>query len=146
MTPLQQTFLTSALTLTGGIILLVAGQVMIRFFIEPIHEQRKLIGEISDALIYYANLYSSPGVGSQDKCDEASRVLRQKASLLRARTHAIPWYGLFTRLRIVKPRKSIETAASNLTGLSNSIHRGDPRTNHERRERISDSLGLAIYE
>jgi hypothetical protein len=42
--------------------------------------------------VIYANVYCNPGSGEPEKMDEASKVLRQQASQLEARTHAIPWY------------------------------------------------------
>jgi hypothetical protein len=52
--------MTVALTVLGGLALLVLGQIVIRSFVDPIYEIRKLRGEIADALIYHANVYMSP--------------------------------------------------------------------------------------
>lgn len=49
-------FLTSGLTILGGIIIFVGGQIVTRFIIEPFYEQFKLIGEIANSLIYYGNV------------------------------------------------------------------------------------------
>jgi hypothetical protein len=43
------------LTILGGITIFVGGQILIKFIIEPFYEQSKLIGEIANSLIYYAN-------------------------------------------------------------------------------------------
>jgi hypothetical protein len=53
--------MTVALTILSGLGLLVLGQIVIRSFIDPIYEFRKLRGRIADALIFYANLYMNPG-------------------------------------------------------------------------------------
>lgn len=77
-----QIILTSALTIAGGMSLLVFVELCTGFFIESIHEQKKVIIEINEALIYYAKLYMNPGSGSKEECDKAQEALRQKASLL----------------------------------------------------------------
>jgi hypothetical protein len=48
--------LTALATTLGGTVVFVIGQIIQRLFIEPIQEQRKLIGEIIHALTFHANL------------------------------------------------------------------------------------------
>jgi hypothetical protein len=52
---LEKILLTSASTIVGGVIVLVAGQILGKFFLEPIQEQARLIGEIANTLILYGN-------------------------------------------------------------------------------------------
>jgi len=83
---LTKILLTSAATIIGGVFVYTAGQVITRFFIDPYHEYRKVVGEIADALIYHANVYMNPGGGSPNepraaRIDATSDTLRQKASL-----------------------------------------------------------------
>jgi hypothetical protein len=139
---LTKIVLTSALTIFGGVMIYVAGQILTRFFIDPYHEYRKIVGEIADALVFYANVYTNPGVGTQERMDEASNTLRQKGSLLRVRSLAIPWYGAFVTLRLVPSWESIMKASGALFGLSNNIHRGDPEQNARRRDEVIKALGL----
>ncbi|MFN8413659.1 MAG: hypothetical protein U0Z26_14840 [Anaerolineales bacterium] len=51
--------LTSSITLCGGVLTLVAGQVLIKFLIEPFQNYVKLIAEIADSLVFYANVGGS---------------------------------------------------------------------------------------
>lgn len=51
---------TAALTISGSVLVLVTGQLIVRFVIDPIHDQKRHLGEIANALIFYANLYSNP--------------------------------------------------------------------------------------
>ncbi len=64
-------YLTASITILGGFIVFVLGQIVVKFFIEPIHEQSKTIGEIAYSLIFYANLYSNPGNSFPDERKEA---------------------------------------------------------------------------
>src|SRR5687768_13838110 len=76
--------LTSSFTILGGIIIFVVGQVVAKFIIEPLYEQSKLIGEIANSLIYYANagagvephyLQQIQNVGKQNDLDETTKEL-----------------------------------------------------------------------
>ena len=145
MSDLFKIFLTSSLTVVGGVLIFVIGQIIEKFLIEPIHEQSNVIGEIADSLIFYADLYSNPGIGKPEEMDEASQALRRQASRLMARTHAIRCYWLMQLLRIVPKHKDILKARQNLIGLSNSIHRNDPglsEVNDARRREIEESLRI----
>ncbi|MFN6188908.1 MAG: hypothetical protein ACK460_22975, partial [Microcystis sp.] len=71
MSELFKIILTSSLTVIGGIIVLVVGQIITKFFIEPIHEQAKAIGEIAYSLTMYSNVYGNPGILKREKMDEA---------------------------------------------------------------------------
>jgi hypothetical protein len=146
MSELYKIILTAGLTILGGVFVYTRGQIISKFFIEPIHDQSRCIGEISDSLIFYANQYSNPGTGKLDDMDKASRVLRQQASLLIARTHIIRWYSLFEFLKLVPKRSAVTEASKNLIGLSNSIHRGDPLVNGNRRREIERSLNIKTHE
>jgi hypothetical protein len=56
MTDVDKIILTSIGTIIGGLIILAVGQIIIKFFIDPYQEYRKLLGEIVDVLTFYANV------------------------------------------------------------------------------------------
>ena len=78
------------------------GGVSSTFIFESIHEQSKCIGNIAYSLILYGNRFSNPETQDTEKLDEASRVLRQCASLLNARTYGIKKYRFFEFLKVVR--------------------------------------------
>jgi hypothetical protein len=138
--------MTIALTILSGLALLVVGQIIIRSFIDPVYELRKLRGEVADALIFYANLYMNPGHEHKSpEIDAAVNALRSLGSRLATRRYAIPFYRLFV-FRAVPPSDSIERASRNLTGLSNNIYRGDIAYNEKRRRDIVEALKLRIRD
>lgn len=118
MSDLWKIVLTSALTVVGGVLVLVVGQLVQRFFIDPLHEQSKLIGEIAYALAY-ANpsptraVVRPDGINLTDATEDALRAL---ASRLIATTVAIRWYGL-ARYVFSPPRKDVLDGAFALIGL-----------------------------
>jgi hypothetical protein len=113
--------LTSSLTVLGGVVVFVLGQIIAKFFIEPIHEQFRVIGEIADLLIFYADLYSNPGDSNPERREEASKMLRKQASQLMARTSTIRLYKLWQFLEFVRKHADIMEAHKHLIGLSNCI-------------------------
>ncbi|MFN4857260.1 MAG: hypothetical protein ACK5EU_02905 [Pseudanabaena sp.] len=125
MSELFKIILTSSLTVIGGIIVLVVGQIITKFFIEPIHEQAKAIGEIAYSLTMYSNVYGNPGILKREKMDEASTSLRKCAGQLLARTYALKPYWFWEKLGVVRKFDAVELASKRLIGLSNFLY--DPQ-------------------
>jgi len=150
MSELQSIVITSSLTILGGLLIFVIGhQIIPKFFIEPIHEQRRLISEIVESLFQYEPLYMNPIDGGQGKLepdqkkkrDKASKVIYQQSRELRARTYVIPWYQLWQLLRLVRKQEDIEAASMELKGLSSGFYRAQalpdlPNENQRRRNEI----------
>jgi hypothetical protein len=59
-------FLTSGLTIVGGVFIFVFGQILSKFFIEPLHEQRKAIGAVGEALIFFQEVYEKQLVAGEE--------------------------------------------------------------------------------
>jgi hypothetical protein len=148
-TDLFTIILTSLLTVISGVLVLGIGQLLTKFIIEPLHEQKKLMGEIANSLIMYANIgtgieeaYIKKLEGVKEAEDEAHKLiierrqqlvrkewertdnakahLRKQASELMGTTNAIPLYGLWAFLLRRPKQKDILDASTMLIGLSNS--------------------------
>ena len=121
-----------------GFVVFVLGQIAQRFFIEPIQEQRRGIGEIAHATVYYANVgrFSEP-----DARLEASATLRKLAAQLRSTLWTVPSYTLFRFLGLARQEQRVLTASDNLIGWSNAVisERDD---SYERRQAIIEALDL----
>jgi hypothetical protein len=140
-----------ALTALGGVIVFVIGQIVVKFIIEPIYEQKKLIGEIAGSIHFYYNVgarveqhyydqikalnksddpskeividrYKDILKGHWSRSDEASKVLRQQAGELLGKTHAIPLYRLWSFLGRVPKLEDVIEVSTELTGMANSVH------------------------
>ncbi len=114
-------FITSGLTILGGIIIFVGGQILTKFIIEPFYEQSKLIGEIANSLIYYANVGAGvepyyfqqlQALSKQDNLEENMRKLmvEQYEELIRIESKQLG------EARIV-----LRQQASQLMGRTNAI-------------------------
>jgi hypothetical protein len=137
--------LTAGITIFGGFFVFVLGQIVIKFFIEPIQKQSEAIGDIAHSLIYYADQYSNPGSGKPEDIKETSNVLRKLASELVAKTYVIKLYIIWESLKLVPKRNAIMEAHSNLIGLSNIVyekHVGMVKEAYEMRKNIERSLNI----
>jgi hypothetical protein len=106
---------TSALTVLTGVIIFVVGQTVLKFFIEPLQELRKTIGEIAFSLDFYANQMGE----SSPKGDEARAAYRQQACKLRGIVSQVHWLPVFAFFRLAPLRSKVEKASRCLIALSN---------------------------
>jgi hypothetical protein len=79
--------MTAAITVVLGFVVFVLGQIAQRFFIEPIQEQRRVIGEIAYVVLYYGNVGS---FATPELRQEALQTLRKLSGQLRASLWTVP--------------------------------------------------------
>lgn len=138
------------LTVISGVLVFVLGQIINSFYIQTLIKQKETIGKISDAIIYYANLYTSPinradsDFDRKEERNKAHEIFRNLAAELISRTQQIPSYQFLSFLRIVIDKKVIIEARKNLIGLSNGMWPGhdDFEHNIRRREQLEKQLNL----
>ena len=114
--------LTAGFTVALGFIVFVLGQFTQRLCIEPIQEQKRVIGEIAYLLDYYGNVAS---VAKAGLTQEASRELRRLAGELRATLRTVLWYRLFEIPGVVEERDKVMTATTELKWVSLSMSMND---------------------
>jgi hypothetical protein len=132
---------TPVITVLGGVFVFVGGQIVQRFFLEPIQEQRRIIGEIASLLLYYDNVGRYKPFESETHEDIAS-TLRKLAGELRRTRSTIPVYRLLERTRLVPKTDNVIKASAHLTGWSNAIIGGSEDTVREHKNIIRMSLGI----
>ncbi len=76
--------LTVFFTVLSGVITYIVGQLVLKLMLDPVHEMKKTIGQISHSLIEHANVIGNPGVHTQEVMHETSRHLRKLSSQLQA--------------------------------------------------------------
>ncbi len=111
------------LTVLSGVLVYVVGQVFVKFVIDPIQAFYKVIGEVGHTLIYYANVYCNTRSCNETLRQEASAALRRLSSQLYSTAYAIPWYGVWAKLRFLHPYKDIREASGYLHRTFDWIHR-----------------------
>ncbi|MBI1921868.1 MAG: hypothetical protein HYS23_12400 [Geobacter sp.] len=148
MRELAKIVMTSAATILGGVIVLIAGQLLSKFFIEPLQEFKKLLGEIRYSLVFFAREIHTPISGDKDICDKASEALRKHSCDLRSKVAAIPFYEFMSnRSSGFLPNKaSVLEAARLLIALSNSVHKDDRSMNFDLKRKIYSLLGFGSID
>ncbi len=133
--------LTSAFyTVITGYTIFVLGQITINFWLDPIKKQKKIIGEIQHATIFYANVFSS--IMNKTLKNEASDEYRRLATQLVAATRIIPLYR-FSRVLFSLPSiEDIGSAHHSLVGLSNCALSESSRDTFKITEGLKSSLKL----
>ena len=134
--------LTFVLTIIGGVLIFVIGQLLLKVFVNPFQELRAIKGSIVDSLNYYAKFYSNPGMIAQDDRQKTSDVLRKLGSELMAKTAVLPYYRFWSLLRVVPKLSDISKAHRNLIGLSNGLSAGDAHDNNKFAQKIKEALHL----
>ena len=108
----------------GGIAIYIVGQLLSKFFIEPLHELRKTVGEVRFNLAFHGpTIHTSIG-RSKESSDAAREALLKSSCDLIAKLYSVPIYEA-TRLfsfGVLPPKKEIEDAAVQLRGLSTYVH------------------------
>ena len=131
------------LTILGAIAILVLGQLIIKFIMEPIQEHRKLRGRILSDLIFYANVYNNPGWNPEQRAAEASATLRRHAADLISASFIIPFYRAWAAPWICVKRENIKLAHKDLIFLSNSTgSSGKSDWNKDAQKRIEKALSI----
>ena len=143
-----QALLTSALTITGGLVVFVLGQLFSKSLLAPAIEMRRIIAKIAYTLELYANVYSSPELG-KERALKASDEIRGLASELIAQYHTTLTYSLLSFFMVVPGTNSINTAHEQLILLSNLISPQETRGLYDKQGihvavgQVRESLNLA---
>jgi hypothetical protein len=129
-----------------GAFIFIVGQIVQRFLLEPMQEQRRVIGDIATAYLMYANIghvaqNQSRGLelAYPETPEQASRNLRLYASRMHASLWTIPFYRLWSFLGFVPRRRAVRELTRELVRWSNSLHQGQPGIP---REEIAKLLNL----
>ncbi|MBI3766880.1 MAG: hypothetical protein HY271_00120 [Deltaproteobacteria bacterium] len=148
MSELTKIFLTSGLTIFGGVVVFVLGQLIAKFVIEPVYELKQVFAEVRLALIYYAQAIHTPVPGDEKRSDEAAAAIRRHAADLWAKVTSIPCYGCLSKLwfGFLPDFASCRKAVSQLIGLANSVHKEDRSRNQDRVDKIGRLLGFKEFE
>lgn len=126
-----------------ALILFVLTQGLLKFILEPIQDQRKLIGEVSYALL----VYNVQVVDSLDEA-EARRHLRELSGSLQASLWSIPFYDLFGLLHLIPKRGHVMLAVTRLITWSDHLD-SSKSSNKEAaisQSKIAENLGIKTFQ
>lgn len=126
--------LTTSATLLGGVVLLVATQLLLRLVIEPVTEQLKAAANVDAKLLFWAWAYANPQEQKTPERDRAMDELRESSARMVAATNVIRWWRL-ARWWGAIPEDDADRAARMLFGVSNNVY-----GRYSRERRVSDDV------
>jgi hypothetical protein len=107
-----------------AVVVFVLTQSFLKLVLEPIQEQRRLIGEVASALTVYERAYSLRVVNAsggeaffgstREEAMEAEKALRGLKGRLEASLWSVPAYDMFARLYLVPNLEDVVVAANEL--------------------------------
>ena len=138
----------------AGIIIYVAGQVIVKIVIDPVQELKRVIADIAFKLIYYSHVFRiAPSGDTQaaeedaqrdvdpDKLEQAADEYRKLASMLNAGYRLVPFYAIAKLLFFLPREADLMEARNELLEMSEEIFAA-PKSFviSERRKRIEKKL------
>jgi hypothetical protein len=116
----------------------VITQSILKFVIEPVQDQKRLIGEVAHALSINATIQDIKATG----VEETRKALRSLSGRLWASLWAIPFYDKIALLGLVPKAEDVMAAATELTVWSHTLTAPDSSMRH--RDSIEQKLGIRI--
>lgn len=106
-------------TVLSGTLVFILGQIIQKFFLEPIQNYKKIIGEIDNRLKFHANILTNAGFNNE-VITEITNSVRELSCKLESSYKQIPLTKTLSYLNIIQSPKEIADAAKELMSLSNA--------------------------
>jgi len=129
---------TAFYTITTGFSIFILGQITINFWLMPIKKHKEVIGEIQDAIIYYANVFSP--MMNKETQEEARDIFRKLSTKLVSTGRVIPAQHISCYIFRLPKIEQIQKAHHSLISLSNSV--GNERDAYKVIEKLKIELDL----
>ena len=102
----------------GLVLATVIGSAITRLLVSPLVELRNMKATIDTDISTYRHIITNPGSNhSQSEREDARYALREDASELVAKAESLPFYWLWSTLRLVPSKGAIESSNDNLIFL-----------------------------
>lgn len=137
------------LTIFSGVTVFVIGQIVLKLFIDPIQDFKKVIGETSNCLINNAGNYFEPEKLSEEKQGEVAQELLRLSAKLNAQMSVIPLYSKLSRIYSCPSTDDVVVASKNLIEISNAMRSNRPnngKLNAFSAQRVQQALGIHMDE
>jgi hypothetical protein len=118
----------------AGVIIYVAGEIIVKIVIDPVQELKRVISDIAFKLIHYSHVYKIAPSGEEgafgagekrsvdpEKLEQAADEYRKLASMLNAGYRLVPFYAIAKLLFFLPKEADIIEARNELLGMSEEI-------------------------
>lgn len=136
-------FLTAALTILGGVLVFVIGQVILKVFLEPVFELRRSIGFVSSIFLRHQAKITNGRINDEIQVD-----LKNASSQLLVNSQAIPLYPLCATIFRLPSKGRLLRAAQGMNLISSrpagDESQGSVSGAYEGMKEIKEALGIRI--
>ncbi len=127
MTDFEKILCTSAVTISGGLLLYILSQLLSKLFIEPTYELKKVIGEVRFNLSFHAAIIHTSISRTPERSDKAYEAIMKSHCDLLAKMNAIPFYSTISKwsFSFLPTKEKIKASSVDLRALSTYLHETD---------------------
>ena len=114
-------------TIIAGFMIFVTGQIFLKWIIEPVHQLKKTIADITHTHVRYAHLIHNPQIIPPELHQTAHDKLRQLSGQLYGDMALIPLYSLLRWFFWLPTKKNVYRSAQHLIATANwmNVRSGD---------------------
>lgn len=132
------------LTVISGVLIFVIGQIILKWFMEPLLSMKEQLGKTSALFLREQSVITN----YSDK-DDVVNQLKECASSLLAKKSAITLYCLFSCIRLVPSAKNVQNATQSINLIAGLIQQNDKKGNaamdiHAEMEKIAKYLKIVV--
>ncbi|ECF6920315.1 hypothetical protein AAM32_00905 [Salmonella enterica subsp. enterica] len=141
---IQITNSSTSSTVITGVLIFVIGQVILKWFLEPLISLKEQLGKTSALFLREQAIITN----CSNKNDIVNQ-LKECASSLLAKKSAVTWHGLFSFIRLIPSAKNIQNAAQSMNLIAGLIQQndkeGDAATNiYVEMEKIAKFIKIVV--
>jgi|GEM_PF-3215288 len=122
MSELEKIFLTSSLTITGGLIMFCATTLLQKLLLDPVLGLKKALAEVSYVMQYHAWVFHADDSSApKERFEKVFEELRSYTARMRVEANSIIFYDLFAKFGFIPKYPDLIEAAGRLIRISNSL-------------------------
>jgi hypothetical protein len=114
-------------TVLSGVLVFVLGQILQKFFLEPLQTYKKTVGEIDNKLKFYANILVNRGF-NQKTLNNVANTMRTLSCQIESEYKQIPFTEVLSQLGFIESKENIAKVSQGLIFLSNAGGKNDIET------------------
>ena len=143
-------YVTTIVTVISGVIVFIVGGIIKEIWLDPLHQYKKIKGDVAFTLTYYANVYTNViiyedgNIENRKRHINASEEIRKLSCNLIGFSQTIYWFH-----PLIPDKKELANISSDLIGLSNSMFASGKNVIHDQNtenkklaEKIKESLSI----
>ncbi|MDP5239954.1 hypothetical protein Q9Q94_10440 [Uliginosibacterium sp. 31-16] len=109
-------------TVISGTCVFIFGQLVLKLLIEPVHQLKRTLADISHTFVVHADLLCNIDVISTEQKDELRSRLRTLCGQIHSDMALIPCYSIVRWIFFLPQKDNLYAGAQNLIGIGNHLY------------------------